>query len=59
MIFCVNKKYSLLFEPINIGKLKVKNRIVMAPMGNAGMSTLDGCFACGQQIIIWLEPKAG
>lgn len=39
------KDYSILFEPINIGKMKVKNRIVMAPMGNSGLITMDGCFS--------------
>jgi len=34
-----------LFEPIKIGKLTVKNRIAMAPMGNIGLATHDGCFS--------------
>lgn len=35
-------KYSKLFEPINIGKLRLKNRIAMAPMGNVGYSNALG-----------------
>lgn len=31
-------KYNKLFEPGNIGKCKVKNRIIMAPMGNINMA---------------------
>ncbi|MCJ7516157.1 MAG: 2-enoate reductase, partial [Dehalococcoidia bacterium] len=38
------KKYSKLFEPINIGKLEIKNRIAMAPMAIAGLTTPDGGF---------------
>lgn len=30
--------YKMLFEPGNIGKCKVKNRIIMAPMGNINMA---------------------
>lgn len=30
--------YSKLFEPKNIGKCKIKNRIIMAPMGNINMA---------------------
>lgn len=34
--------YEKLFPPFKIGKMEVKNRIVMSPMGlNAGH--LDGC----------------
>ena len=28
----------ILFEPINIGGCKIKNRLVMAPMGNINMA---------------------
>lgn len=34
--------YTLLFEPIQINKITVKNRIVMAPMGNISMSDETG-----------------
>ena len=36
--------YTHLFEPIKIGKVEVKNRIVMAPMGT-GLNTLEGGFS--------------
>jgi 2-enoate reductase len=39
------KDYSILFEPIKIGEMKIKNRIAMAPMGNSGLTTMDGCFS--------------
>ena len=34
-----------LFEPGKIGNLSIKNRIVMAPMGNQGLVELDGRFS--------------
>ena len=34
----------MLFEPCHIGKLEIKNRIGMAPMGNMGMVAADNCF---------------
>ena len=34
--------YTKLFEPIQINKLKIKNRIVMGPMGNACMADETG-----------------
>ena len=34
-------KYNKLFEPMNIGKCEIKNRIVMAPM-LVGLGTIDG-----------------
>jgi len=34
-----------LFEPIEIGKVTIKNRIAMAPIGNLGLATHDGCFS--------------
>lgn len=37
-------KYSSLFQPLNIGKLEIKNRIGMAPMAPSGMCTSDNCF---------------
>jgi len=40
----LSKRYSNLFEPFNIGKLEIKNRFVMAPMGPGGLSTPDGAF---------------
>ena len=37
-------KYETLFNPIQINKTKIKNRIVMAPMATLGLLTIDGCF---------------
>ena len=34
--------YKNLFEPIHINKLKIKNRIIMGPMGNIGMADESG-----------------
>jgi 2-enoate reductase len=35
-------KFPKLFEPINIGKVAIKNRIAMAPMGIVGLTEADG-----------------
>jgi 2-enoate reductase len=32
----LKEEYKILFEPIKIGKLELKNRFVMAPMGPGG-----------------------
>jgi 2-enoate reductase len=40
----VKAKYKNLFEPIRIGKLEIKNRFVMAPMGPGGLCNADGSF---------------
>ncbi|AOQ25019.1 Cinnamate reductase [Moorella thermoacetica] len=37
--------YTRLFEPIKIGKVEIKNKIAMAPMGVLGLATQDGCFS--------------
>jgi 2-enoate reductase len=34
--------YPKLFEPINIGRVTINNRIAMAPMGIVGLTDLDG-----------------
>jgi 2-enoate reductase len=34
--------YKKIFEPVNIGKLKIKNRIAMAPLATGGMVSSDG-----------------
>lgn len=44
----MNKKYSALFEPTYIGKLKLKNRMAMAPMGPIGYA--DPHFAYNQRL---------
>ena len=38
-------EYSRIFEPIEIGKVEIKNRIAMAPMGISGLTTLEGAFS--------------
>ncbi len=40
----MKEKYKILFEPIKIGKLEIKNRFVLAPMGPGGMCNADGTF---------------
>lgn len=40
----MKQKYQNLFEPIKIGKLEIKNRFVMAPMGPGGLCDADGTF---------------
>lgn len=37
-------KFQKLFEPMKIGRLELKNRISMAPMGLAGLVTSEGGF---------------
>ena len=41
----VKSQFSKIFEPITIGKVEIKNRIAMAPMGITGLCTLGGGFA--------------
>ncbi len=36
--------YKILFDPIKIGSLEIKNRFVLAPMGPGGMVNADGTF---------------
>ena len=45
MVITMKKEHSILFEPIKIGNLTIKNRFVMAPMGPAGMSDRNGVFS--------------
>ncbi|WP_330677106.1 FAD-dependent oxidoreductase [Terrisporobacter petrolearius] len=40
----MQEKYKVLFEPIKIGKLEIKNRFVLAPMGPGGLCNPDGSF---------------
>lgn len=40
----MDSKYKKLFESINIGKCKIKNRFVMAPMGPMGLGDFEGGF---------------
>lgn len=40
----LNEKHKILFDPIKIGKLEIKNRFVLAPMGPAGLCNADGSF---------------
>lgn len=37
-------KYEKLFTPVSIGKCRIKNRFVMAPMGPLGLSDAEGGF---------------
>jgi 2-enoate reductase len=40
----MDPKHEVLFSPICIGKLAIKNRYVMAPMGPGGLCDADGTF---------------
>ncbi|MGA8941187.1 MAG: FAD-dependent oxidoreductase [Thermoactinomyces sp.] len=40
----MNFKYVKLFQPVKIGKVELKNRFAMAPMGPLGLSDADGGF---------------
>jgi 2-enoate reductase len=40
----MNKDYQVLFEPVKIGKVELKNRFCMAPMGPLGLSDAEGGF---------------
>jgi len=40
----IMSKYDILFEPVNIGKLRLKNRFAMAPMGPLGLADAEGGF---------------
>ena len=44
----MNKKYAPLFEPTSIGKLRLKNKMAMAPMGPIGYA--DPNFAFTQRL---------
>ena len=36
--------YANLFQPIKIGKVEIKNRFMLAPMGPGGLCDADGSF---------------
>ena len=40
----MKEQYKILFDPIKIGKLEIKNRFALAPMGPAGFCNADGSF---------------
>ncbi len=40
----MKQNHRILFEPGRIGKLELKNRFYMAPMGPSGMTDADGAF---------------
>jgi len=50
-----NSKYEMLFKPIKIGNVEIKNRIAMAPLGHYG-STLDGDVT--DQVKAWYAARA-
>jgi 2-enoate reductase len=49
-------KFNKLFEPIRIGKLEIRNRIAMAPMGISGLLNPDGSL--GQRGIDYYIERA-
>lgn len=40
----MKNEYKVLYDPIKIGELEIKNRYVLAPMGPVGMCNADGSF---------------
>ena len=36
--------YNILFQPVKIGKLELKNRFMMAPVGPLGLGDINGAF---------------
>lgn len=40
----LKEEHKILFEPIKIGSLEIKNRFVLAPMGPGGLCNPDGSF---------------
>ena len=40
----MDSRYAILFEPTRIGKVELKNRFTMAPMGPLGLGDADGGF---------------
>ena len=52
------KGYDCLFRSLTIGKVKIKNRIGMAPMSIFGLVSADGCFT--QRVVdYYLERGSG
>ena len=54
----MNEKYNALFTPWNIGKVEIKNRIVMCPMGGTslfGWFELGGCHFDKEAAALFLE----
>ncbi len=48
--------YPKLFEPVNIGKIEIKNRIAMAPMGVVGLINPDGSLT--QRVVDYYVERA-
>lgn len=40
----MKEEYKILFEPVKIGSVELKNRFLMAPMGPLGLGDADGAF---------------
>ena len=49
----MNKDHELLFSPVKIGKLEIKNRYVMEPIGPGGYATPMGRSTRGALNITW------
>lgn len=54
----MEKLYESLFQPIKIGKVEIKNKIAMAPMGILGLTTPEGGFT-GRAIDYYVERAKG
>ena len=51
-------RYRNLFEPVKIGKVEIKNRVVMAPMGIVGLVNPDGSLSA-RAIEYYIERARG
>jgi hypothetical protein len=51
-------RYRKLFEPVKIGKVEIKNRVVMAPMGIVGLVNPDGSLSA-RAIEYYIERARG
>lgn len=40
----MKEKHKVLFEPVKIGRVEIKNRYAMAPMGPGGLCDEQGCY---------------
>lgn len=55
----MSSRYQKLFEPITVGKLTIKNRIAMAPLGMVAMSDPNGGFTENAQNYYVERAKGG
>ena len=53
----MKEKFKVLYEPIKIGKLEIKNRFVMAPMGPLASLMMMAPLMNVALSIMWKEQK--